>query len=95
MAAYVIVDIDVQDPEAYARYREMAPAAVAQYGGKYLARGGQTEVLEGDWQPKRLVILQFESAERARQWLHSQEYAEAKQLRHRHAKSNMVVIEGV
>ena len=95
MAAYVIVDIDVKDPEGYARYRDLAPGAVAQYGGKYLARGGKTEVLEGEWQPKRLVILQFDSAERAKEWLHSQEYAEAKALRHRYAKSNMLLIDGV
>ena len=78
MAAYVIVDIDVKDPEGYARYRDLAPGAVEQYGGKYLARGGKTELLEGEWQPKRLVILQFDSAERAKQWLHSEEYREAK-----------------
>ncbi len=95
MSAYVIVEIDVQDAEGYARYREMAPASIAQYGGKYLARGGKTEVLEGEWQPKRLVILQFDSVERAKEWLHSQEYADARTLRHQHAKSNMVVIEGV
>ena len=95
MAAYVIVDVDVRDPENYARYRDMAPASIAEYGGKYLARGGKTEVLEGDWQPKRLVILQFDDAERAKAWLHSQAYAPARQLRHQTAQSNMVVIDGV
>ncbi len=95
MAAYVIVDVDVQDPENYAPYRDLAPASIAQYGGKYLARAGRTEVLEGEWQPKRLVILQFDSVERAREWLNSPEYSEVKKLRHRYAHSNMVVIEGL
>ena len=95
MAAYVIVDVDVHDPENYARYRDLAPDSIAQYGGKYLARGGKTEVLEGDWQPKRLVILQFDDAERAKAWLHSPEYASARQLRHQCATSDMVVIDGV
>lgn len=95
MSAYVIVDIDVKDPEGYARYRDLAPASIAQYGGKYLARGGKTEVLEGNWQPRRLVILEFESVERAKAWLHSPEYADARKLRHQYANSNMVVIEGV
>ncbi|MCA1554276.1 MAG: DUF1330 domain-containing protein [Chloroflexi bacterium] len=95
MAAYVIVDVDVQDAEGYARYRDMAPESIAQYGGRYLARGGKTEVLEGEWQPKRVVILQFESVERAKEWLHSTEYRPARSLRHQYANSNMVVIEGV
>ncbi|MCA1554037.1 MAG: DUF1330 domain-containing protein [Chloroflexi bacterium] len=94
MSAYVIVDVDVQDTEGYARYRDMAPESIAQYGGRYLARGGKTEVLEGEWQPKRLVILQFDSLERAKEWLNSSEYSPARKLRHQYAKSNMVVIEG-
>lgn len=95
MTAYVIVDIDVTNPEGYAEYKSLAPAAVALYGGKYIARGGQTETLEGDWQPKRLVILQFPSIEQAKAWLNSPEYAPARALRHRYAKSTMVVIEGM
>jgi uncharacterized protein (DUF1330 family) len=68
---------------------------VAAYGGKYLARGGRTEVLEGNWVPKRLVILEFESVEKAVTWLESPEYQPARQVRHRTATTNMVVIEGV
>jgi uncharacterized protein (DUF1330 family) len=94
MPAYVIVDIEVTDPVGYQEYIKLAPPAVALYGGKYLARGGRTEVLEGDWQPRRLVILEFESLERARQWIDSPEYHPARQLRHRMANTNMVVIEG-
>src|SRR5512146_1294814 len=69
MTAYVIFDIDVQDATTYKEYAALAPATVAMYGGKYLARAGRTEKLEGDWVPKRLVILQFETLERAREWL--------------------------
>lgn len=94
MTAYVIVDITVTDPEGYAEYKSLAPAAVALYGGKYIARGGQTETLEGHWQPKRLVILEFPSIEQAKAWLNSPEYAPARALRHQYAKSKMVVIEG-
>lgn len=94
MTAYVVVDITVTDPAGYEDYKLLAPPAVAAYGGKYLARGGATEVLEGTWAPKRLVILEFESSARARQWLDSPEYRAARQLRHQTATTNMVVIEG-
>ncbi len=95
MAAYVIVDIDIKDPALYPGYMEKAPASIAAYGGRYLARGGKTEKLEGDWTPKRLVILQFDTLEQAKRWLESPEYAPARAVRHKAAQSNMVVIEGV
>lgn len=95
MSAYVVVDIEVTDPERYGDYKKLAPAAVALYGGKYLARGGQVEVLEGDWTPGRLVILEFESAEKAKAWLESPEYGPARALRHQTSKTNMVVVAGV
>ena len=95
MTAYVIVDIDVHDPVGYEEYKKLAPAAVELYGGKYIARGGKTEALEGDWSPSRLVILQFENSEQAKKWLNSPEYSEAKRMRHQTAESNMIVIEGI
>lgn len=95
MTAYVIVDIDVHDPVGYEEYKKLAPAAVELYGGKYIARGGKTETLEGDWSPSRLVILQFESSEQAKKWLNSEEYREARAMRHRTANSKMVVIDGL
>ena len=94
MTAYVIVDIEVTDPEGYKEYVKLAPEAVKLYGGKYIARGGQTETLEGDWQAKRLVILEFPSVEHAKRWLDSPEYAPARALRHQYARTNMVVVEG-
>ena len=95
MAAYIIVDIDIHDPEAYEEYKRLAPPSIAQYGGKYLTRGGVTEVLEGDWIPKRLVILQFESMERAKEWVNCAEYAPAKKLRQLSSRSNMILTEGI
>src|SRR5678816_3120956 len=74
MPAYIIVDINISDPVAYARYRELAPPSITAYGGRYLARGGATEALEGDWRPSRLVVLEFDSMERARDWWSSPEY---------------------
>jgi len=94
LSAYVIVDIDVRDPSTYKEYIALAPATVAAYGGKYLARAGRTEKLEGEWVPKRLVILEFESLDRAKAWLDSPEYSPVKKLRHKAAVSNMVAIEG-
>ena len=95
MTAYVIVDIEVTDPTRFEEYKKLAPATIAAYGGRYLARGGQTETLEGTWTPQRLVILEFDSVDRARAWLNSPEYGPARQMRHQAAQSNMVVIEGV
>jgi len=95
MTAYVIVDIDILDPVGYEEYKKLAPAAVELYGGKYVARGGKTETLEGDWAPKRLVILQFESSEQAKKWWNSDEYHDARAMRQKTTNSQMVVIEGV
>jgi uncharacterized protein (DUF1330 family) len=94
MTAYVVVDIDVKDPEAYRQYVALAPASVEAHGGRYLARAGRTEKLEGDWLPGRLVILTFDSIEQAKAWLDSPDYAPVKKLRHQSASTNMVVIEG-
>ena len=95
MAAYVLVEIEVTDPEAYARYRELAPALVASFDGKYLTRGGATETVEGTWQPKRLVILEFPSMERIHEFYDSPEYAEAKVLRQHSTKSTMIFQDGI
>jgi uncharacterized protein (DUF1330 family) len=94
MAAYVIVDIQVTDPVTFEEYKKHGPAAVAAYGGRYLARGGRVETLEGEWAPGRLVVLEFPSVERAKAWLESPEYREARRLRHASARSEMVVVEG-
>ena len=95
MAAYVINDMQVTDPGMLEEYKAISPATVARYGGKFLARGGVCEMLEGDWMPKRLVILEFPDLQAARSWLDSAEYAPARRLRQLASKSNLVVIEGL
>ena len=95
MPAYVVVEIEVQDPSRYERYKQLAPPTIAAYGGRYLVRGGVCETLEGDWRPPRFVILEFPDLDRARAWWGSPEYAEGKALRHAAATSRMLLVEGV
>jgi uncharacterized protein (DUF1330 family) len=95
MSAYVIVEIDVHDPAGYEEYKKRASATVPAHGGKYIVRGGKTEVLEGNWQPKRIVVLEFESMERAKEWLNCEEYREPRKMRHRTARTNMILVDGV
>jgi uncharacterized protein (DUF1330 family) len=95
MPAYLVVQVKVKDPVNYERYKGMAPASIAQYGGRYLARGGQTEVLEGTWRPSRLVILEFPTMARAREWWNCSEYAEAKALRQATTETEMLLVEGL
>jgi len=95
MAAYLVLDIEVTDPEAYAKYKELGPPSVAAFGGRYLARGGAVETLEGSWLPSRLVILEFPTAALGRAWWTSPEYAPAKAIRQASARTEMLLIEGV
>jgi uncharacterized protein (DUF1330 family) len=95
MPAYMIVDIEIHDPAAYDEYRKVVGPTLAQYGGKFVVRGGKIDVLEGSWNPKRIVVLEFESAARARQWYDSEEYRVPKQIRMRASKGNIIVVEGV
>ena len=94
MAAYVVVDIVVTDPSRFERYRNAVPATIAAHGGRYLVRGGPIHRIEGTWQPERLVVLEFESVGRAREWLESPEYQEVKRLRENAAIFQMVIVEG-
>ncbi|HSB82386.1 MAG TPA: DUF1330 domain-containing protein [Candidatus Methylomirabilis sp.] len=95
MAAYIIVDVDVQDVTRFETYKQLVPATIAQYGGRYLVRGGKHETLEGNWRPTRLVVLEFPSGEAARRWYESEEYQKIKPLRREHARGDMVLVEGV
>src|SRR3989440_12452000 len=95
MPVCIIVEIEIIDPVGYEEFKKRAAATVAQYGGKYIVRGGACETLEGDWKPKRIVILQFENMERAKAWLNSPEYAEPRKMRHRTAKTRMILVEGL
>src|SRR5437763_14528789 len=94
MPAYIIVEIDILDPVGYEEYKKQAAATVEKYGGKYIVRGGKTEVLEGEWKPKRIVVLLFESAQRAKEWLNCEEYREPRKMRHGKAMTNMILVEG-
>ncbi len=95
MAAYVIVDVDVTDQARYDEYRKLSGPSVAAYNGQYIVRGGAVETLEGDWLPKRLVVIEFESVDQAKRWYNSPEYIEARRVRQGAATFNMIVVEGV
>ncbi|MBI4810733.1 MAG: DUF1330 domain-containing protein [Ignavibacteriales bacterium] len=95
MPAYVIVDISVTDPVRYEEYKRSAAITITAYDGKYIVRGNPVEMLEGDWSPTRLVILEFPTATQAKKWWSSPEYAEPKKLRHETAKSKMILVEGI
>ena len=95
MPAYIIVEIEVTDPVGYEEYKQQAAATVEHCGGKYIVRGGACETLEGDWKPKRIVILQFDNMESAKAWFNSPEYIEPRKTRHRTAKTRMILVEGL
>ena len=95
MAAYIIAEVEVHDADRYETYKQMVPPSLTAYGGRFIVRGGEAETLEGGWSPKRLVILEFPSVERAKAWWSSEEYAEAKALRQATAHSRLLVVAGV
>jgi uncharacterized protein (DUF1330 family) len=95
MPAYVLVDVDVTDAGRYDEYRVLAAASVEQHGGRYLVRGGASEVLEGERVPNRLVVLEFPDAGAARAWYHSAEYGEARATRAGAATGSFILVEGV
>ena len=94
MAAYVIVDVKIKDFEMYESYKRLTPATLAAYDGKFIVRGGQTEILEGSWQPGRVVVLEFPTMDRAREWWNSEIYSKAKVIRQKAADTQMILIEG-
>lgn len=95
MAAYVIADVEVLDSAGYEVYRQQVPATITAYGGRYLARGGATEVLEGGWSPKRCVILEFPSMAQLKAWWDSPEYRPLRAIRERTTRSNLLATEGL
>ena len=93
---YVIARVTVTNPEAYAEYAKGATEAIRQYGGRPLVRGGAYETLDGTWDPKRIVVIEFPSADQAKTWYHSPEYQAIAALRHQHAQTEfLTVVEGV
>ncbi|MEP6995760.1 MAG: DUF1330 domain-containing protein [Acidobacteriota bacterium] len=95
MAVYVIADIDVLDSAGYDEYRTQVPATIAAHGGRYLARGGATEVLEGDWSPKRCAIVEFPDMARFKAWWSSAEYVALRKIRERTTNSHLIVTQGI
>ena len=95
MAAYIIVDVDIHDPVQYDDYKKLTPASLQPYQGKFIVRGGTTTTLEGDWQPGRVVVLEFPTKELAQAWWSSDEYAPAKALRQKTSTTQMILVEGV
>lgn len=95
MPAYVIVEVDIHDPDAYSQYRTLSGPAVAAHGGRFLVRGGPAELLEGSDEPKRIVVLEFDSMDAARRWYDSPEYREARAAREGAATARFVLVEGV
>ena len=94
MAAYVIGEIEVKDAAAYDDYRQQVLATVQKFGGRFLARGGRAEALEGNAPPKRVVVLEFPSYERALEWYRSAEYAPLIELRQRASQGRLLLVEG-
>jgi uncharacterized protein (DUF1330 family) len=94
MPAYFIVDVNVTDKDTYETYRSQVPPVLHQYGGRFLVRGGKTETVEGDWQPSRLVVLEFADAAAARRFYDSKEYQAIIDFRHRASSTRMVLVEG-
>jgi uncharacterized protein (DUF1330 family) len=95
MAGYIVADIEITDPSEYQTYAQQTAATLERYGGKFLARGGNPETLEGDWKTKRLVVIEFPSIEQAKGWYDSPEYSAIKGIRHRSANSNILLVQGV
>lgn len=94
MSAFVVVEIEVHDQELYKAYTNLTPASIASYQGKFVARGGDTIVLEGEWRPKRLVLLEFPSVEIANSWWNSEEYTKLRKIRQRAASTKMIIVNG-
>ena len=95
MAAYVLAQVEVTDPQAFEQYRREVPATLAPFQGRFIVRGGESRTLEGDWHPKRLVIIEFPDRTAAQAWWESEAYAAPKALRQRSARTELLIVEGV
>jgi uncharacterized protein (DUF1330 family) len=95
MPAYLISTIEVHDPRGYEEYKKLVPPLLAQYGGRFVVRGGAIEYKEGNWRPKRVVVVEFESMDKARTFYDSPEYAQAKRVRQQTSVGSVLFVEGV
>lgn len=94
MPAYIIVEVEIHDAKLYEDYKKLTPGSLLRYEGKFIVRGAQTGSLEGDWNPQRIVVLEFPSVEKAKKWWASEEYAPAKAIRQSASKTKMIVVAG-
>jgi len=94
MAAYFIVELEVTDPGVFEEYRKQVSGTIEKYGGRYIVRGGKSETLEGDWHPKRVVVLEFPSVEQAKRWYGSPEYKPLLALRLKSSRARIILVEG-
>lgn len=94
MAAYLVADVEVIDPAAFDEYRKGLPATIAAYGGRFLTKPGAIEVVEGEWAPKRLAIVEFATVAQVKAWLDSPEYGALREIRHRSARTSAVIVDG-
>ena len=95
MPGYVILDLEIFDQKELEEYKKLAPASITAYNGNFIVRGGQIIHLEGEWSPERIVIIEFPTVERAKEWYHSEMYTEASVFRNRAAKTKMLILEGI
>ena len=94
MVAYVIADNEILDRERYAEYAQKSAKAMQKYKGRFLVRGGRAETLEGDWVPHRIIVIEFDSIEHAKEWLNSEEYCEPRKIKHSAARVRTIVVDG-
>ena len=94
MAAYVLAEIEITNPEGYKEYSAQVPATIAKYGGRFLVRGGNSEVLEGQWPKQRRVLLEFPSIEAAKRWFDSPEYQKPKAMRQAASHGRLILMDG-
>jgi uncharacterized protein (DUF1330 family) len=94
MSAYVVVSVDVHNPEQYDAYRRLVPPTIEKFGGRFIVRGAPLHEMEGKWPRPRLVIVEFPDVETAKRWWASPEYAPAKALRQANSTADLVIVEG-
>ncbi|MBO0738399.1 MAG: DUF1330 domain-containing protein [Alphaproteobacteria bacterium] len=94
MPAYIIADIQISDQAAYEKYRPLAAASIARFGGRFIVRGGGVDLLEGEPHPERIVVIEFPDAEAARRWYRSEEYQAALKIRQAASRGRVFLAEG-
>ncbi len=94
MAAYILAEVEITNPDGYKEYTTHVPATIAKYGGRFLVRGGKCETLEGDWPQVRRVLIEFASMEQAKRWWSSPEYEKPKALRQANSRGRLILMEG-